>query len=150
MAAQILEMQRQQAAQTAALNAYSQRGFIPSAPQVYPQYPIEDVLERCLEQKPRDYNALVDIMKEEIYEEMVQARGSHAQQHYNQGGQANVKPSYGVVRNQTRHRQESSMRPFPWMGSSYATKIIEAIPNLYAGLNALTSVISAGEVGSSK
>ncbi|KAL2501219.1 hypothetical protein Fot_35067 [Forsythia ovata] len=38
MAAQMLEMQRQQAAQIAVLNAYLQQGFILHAPSVYPPY----------------------------------------------------------------------------------------------------------------
>ncbi|KAL2505133.1 Uncharacterized protein Adt_20754 [Abeliophyllum distichum] len=98
--------------------------------------------------KPRDYNALVDLMKEEIIsEEMAQGRDSHAQPRCNQGGQANVKPSDGVVRNQTRYRQGSSMRPFSGKGSSYTAEIVEAIINLHAKLNTPTYGKLAGKAG---
>ncbi|KAL2480206.1 Retrotrans gag domain-containing protein [Abeliophyllum distichum] len=42
---------------------------------------------------PREYNALLDMMKEKIIsEEMARPRDNQTQQHYNQEGQTNIKP----------------------------------------------------------
>ncbi|KAL2489411.1 Uncharacterized protein Fot_42703 [Forsythia ovata] len=98
--------------------------------------------------KPHDYNALVGLMKEEIIsEEMTWARDCHAQQHYNQGRHASVKSFGGVAHNQSGHRLKSSMHPFSGTGSSYDVEIIEAIPNLHAGLSSPIPNTLAGEAG---
>ncbi|KAL2552479.1 uncharacterized protein Fot_06098 [Forsythia ovata] len=87
-------------------------------------------------QKLREYNALVDLMKEEILsEEMARARDNYAHQHFNHGRQMNAKPSDGRVQHQVGQCQGGHQRPFPRNGSSYATEITEAIPNLHAGVN---------------
>ncbi|KAL2489497.1 hypothetical protein Fot_42789 [Forsythia ovata] len=98
--------------------------------------------------KPHDYNALVGLMKEEIIsEEVTWARDCHAQQHYNQGRHASVKSFGGVARNQSGHRLKSSMHPFSGTGSSYDVEIIEAIPNLHAGLSSPIPNTLVGEAG---
>ncbi|KAL2542078.1 Uncharacterized protein Adt_03056 [Abeliophyllum distichum] len=49
--------------------------------------------------KPRDYNALVDLINEEIIsKEMARARDNHAQQCYNHRGHTNVKSTDGRPR----------------------------------------------------
>ncbi|KAL2474588.1 Uncharacterized protein Adt_35324 [Abeliophyllum distichum] len=101
--------------------------------------------------KPRDYNVWVDLMKEEIIsEEMVRARDSHAQHRYNQGGQTNVKPSDRRVCHQIGLFQGGWARPFSGTGSNYAAKIMNVIPNLHTGLNALNHGPLVGKAGSSK
>ncbi|KAL2454627.1 hypothetical protein Adt_32405 [Abeliophyllum distichum] len=102
-------------------------------------------------QKPHDYNASVDLMKEEIiFEEMARARDSYAQQRYNHRGQVNAKPLDGGARHQAGHRQGGHPHPFTGIGSSYAVEITEAIPNLHAGVNTPNQGLSAREAGSSK
>ncbi|KAL2548972.1 Uncharacterized protein Fot_10502 [Forsythia ovata] len=62
MAEQMLEMQRQQSAQTAVLNAYLLQGFMPLAPPVYPPYQphgYEDQRESEEEENPYSYTSLV-------------------------------------------------------------------------------------------
>ncbi|KAL2474584.1 Uncharacterized protein Adt_35320 [Abeliophyllum distichum] len=97
--------------------------------------------------KPRDYNALVDLMKEEIISEEMD---SHTQQCYNHGEQANTKLLDGRACHQAEHRQECHSRLFPRTGSSYAAKITKAIPNLQLVLNVLNQGVSVGEAGSIK
>ncbi|KAL2508942.1 hypothetical protein Fot_32589 [Forsythia ovata] len=74
---------------------------------------------------------------------MAKARDNHTQQRYNHGGYANTKSSDDNTSRQTKHRQGTHQRPFVGTGSSYASEITEAIPNLYIGMHASNQGMAA-------
>ncbi|KAL2558584.1 hypothetical protein Fot_03323 [Forsythia ovata] len=64
--AQMLEMQRQQATQTAVLNVYLQQGFMPPAPSVYPSYRLEGHEDRLKDGEYEDYYSNASLTQPEI------------------------------------------------------------------------------------
>ncbi|KAL2544980.1 hypothetical protein Fot_14213 [Forsythia ovata] len=66
MAAQMLEMQRQQAAQTVVLNAYISQGFVPHASPVYPPYQPEVYEKYYVNEEERDHHPYTSLTYPEI------------------------------------------------------------------------------------
>ncbi|KAL2558590.1 hypothetical protein Fot_03329 [Forsythia ovata] len=143
MEKQMLEMQRQQVAQTAVLNAYLQQRFMPPAPAVYPRYQPRVNKDSYKNEEDEEHYSYASLTQPEAPFRRNEGR-------YYQEGYANAKPSGGRVNRQTGHHQGTHQRHFPWTRSSYVAEITEAIPNLHVGIHTSNPRLPTREAGSSK